>query len=250
METEAVGVEGVYSLQGAAKILAGFVPPVGPHDPEGPWEHHYTVCQLTGDGYAVGDVTLTKSAGGGGPVLGLRASRRLGWGARAVTEAVIRCRADRVSSVATWEWRTETRDATGRAVPGTRLKVVGGARRGLARWTIGGHTRSARITGPLASRWALVDAVQRLGGARGGLRGLDVLEGADHVLRRQTVRYRAAVRVRFPASGAEAGLRAFERHGPGYLPTVYWVDEHGRALFIVSGLEAYLWAPGQGGTGA
>jgi hypothetical protein len=38
-------------------------------------------------------------------------------------------------------------------------------------------------------------------------------------------------------------MQAYEQFGEGILPIVYWVDERGRLLFVLSGLIGYVLDP-------
>jgi len=40
--------------------------------------------------------------------------------------------------------------------------------------------------------------------------------------------------------GRDVRLHAYSQVGRGIVPWVYWVDEQGRLLFIVAGLEGYV----------
>jgi hypothetical protein len=35
-------------------------------------------------------------------------------------------------------------------------------------------------------------------------------------------------------------FKVFELTGDGVIPTVYWVDNHNRTVFVISGMEAYV----------
>ena len=59
----------------------------------------------------------------------------------------------------------------------------------------------------------------------------------DEVRHRQTLACRASEMV--PLKGEPRQLTAYEHLGEGVIPTVYWVDEAGRALFVVTGVEVF-----------
>ena len=108
-------------------------------------------------------------------------------------------------------------DAGGRAI----MLSVNGARIEVGRW-------SGSV--PLTTPWALLDTIPRLE------------ERCDIALLEDLERLREPVRVvpvggwRWPPSHADLGtLSGWCVHGPGLLPTYYWVDDAG-TVAIVSGL--------------
>ena len=111
----------------------------------------------------------------------------------------------------------------------------------------------------------LLDAVQRLPRAAFEPKRFTLLDDFDVVKANQTLAYRKTVevllggrrvqkqhweklekgRIRKTSWGREGDrpvrLHAYEHLGDAIVPEVYYVDDQGRLLFMVAGIEAYVW---------
>jgi hypothetical protein len=121
------------------------------------------------------------------------------------------------------------------------------------------------INGAFTLTWCLFDAVQRLngaamtpvrftlidrfhneikGGQRLGFRGAVTVDLGGKRVWREEKRELERGAIYRPVPGREDAvpttLLAYDHTGRGIVPTVYWVAEQGRLLFLLSGLFGYV----------
>jgi len=249
-----------------AAALAKFQPPEGAFAPGGGWTQRYGLYTIGQRSLArVGAVVLRRSAPDGGPVLRVDYRKQFPGVHTGVVEAEIR--SGRGGEWAPRSWRVVYQAATpqGKALAGTRVeksgRVVGDA------IEIRDATTTRRIPRPEAFtlNWLLFDAVQRLPRAAFEPKRFTLLDDFDVVKANHTLSYRKTVevllggrrvqkqrwetlekgRIRRASWGREGDrpvrLHAYDHLGDGIVPEVYYVDDAGRLLFVVAGIEAYVW---------
>ena len=270
MPPSETGPSGVFSLDAAAKALEGFQAPAGPFDPNAAWENVYSVLTLASLSQAVrahpvGKLTVRKTLASDDRIrLSIRDDRPLPGHWRRTTHGELVCSNDLLATPAEWTLRFETRDQAG-----DLLRELGGEKSGVLEpgsivLGAGDSHRRIAVRGAVTSSYSLFDAVQRA--ARGDLlpQQFTLLDHLDQVkpdhrlafrstevlrlgtrsvirqVRRPLERGVVLEPVRQLTGGTATTLHAYEQTGDGIIPIVYWVDDLGRLLFVVSGLEAYV----------
>ena len=150
----------------------------------------------------------------------------------------IRCRADALASPVSWRFSSETRRGGGAVLPRTPLEKSGKIAEERIVIAEEGKTRQITLGPDIAVNWALFDAVQRLKRETFEPIRFTMLDHFDQVKAGQVLSYRGAIEVAF--GGGTIRLHGFDELGEGIVPWVYWVDEQGRLLFAVSGIEGYI----------
>ena len=132
-------------------------------------------------------------------------------------------------------------------VEGTRIEQSATAVDGGVEIRGGASVRRLAVERPFAINWALFVAVGRLPREPFDPIRFTMLDHFDQVKPNQTLSYRESVDVLL--AGRPVRLHAYDHLGEGIVPWIDWVDDAGRLLFAVSGLEAYLldsFAPNKG----
>ena len=247
-----------FPLNMLAGALKQFRPPTGAFNPNGSWQLVWNVLSLAGAAYKVGGLKrapiglqgvvgrmqLRRSAGTKGHVrLELSYVKTGAKDASHVVEAKMWYPTDILPCPKRWELDAELRDATGRTVPHTKIHKE-------ATWADGeltirdkGHTRTRAVPDAWTINWVLFEAVGRLPKAKTKPIRFTLLDHFDQVKAEQTLAYRETTDLAL--GGQTIRVTAYEQTGRGVLPWVYWVDEAGRLLFVVAGLEAYVLTPGE-----
>ena len=228
------------------------VAPAGPFEPEGSWEQVFGI-HSTGTGSSrVGTLTLTRRTGDGpGVSLGVRHEKRLtgSTGARRggpanprrVLEAELQLpdARHRLSAPKAWSFQCRVFDAEGRVIPEASLKRRAIVQEGKLRLTTGeAPPRTVPLEGEYTVHWALFDAVARLPREPFEPIGFTLVDHFDQVKPGQTLVFRRAIDT--PIGGQSLRLFGFDQTGRGVMPWTYWVDQAGRAVVVVSGLETYM----------
>ena len=250
-----------FSLRVLSSVVDRVDAPAGDHDPLGEWCQKYAVYSLAVHQARVGEVEITRKVRPSwGAALEVRMNRSQPGGHRQKTMAEIHCAADELATPREWTVKSDFCTPDGVPLPGLSIRKEGRFLDGRVTLQPGGEIR---VEGPLAMNWGLFDAVQRLPSGGPDRLRFSLLDGFDQLKRNHVLSYekrvpveigageeyaeetevltRGAVHrtVRKRAAGKTIRLHAFDHVGDGILPWVYWVDDGGRLLFAVSGIEAY-----------
>jgi hypothetical protein len=234
--------EDLFTLNVIAPHLAGFHPPAGGHNPSGDWELRYrlyTLGAIAGPGGLAGSLLVRRKAKPGGDfVLAVDYRKQVPQQMTAAESGQIACREDALATPRNWAWSSQIVAADGKPVKYTELEKSATAADGAVEISDGPHRRRLSIDSPYAINWALFEAVGRL--AREPFEPLrfTLLDHFDQIKRSQTLAFRRTAEVALAERTVR--LHAYEHLGEGVVPWIYWVDDAGRLLFAVSGLEAYV----------
>lgn len=253
--TASLGV-GEFTLEIVAPHLQGFEPPTEPFDPRGDWQLAYGIYTLARRGARLGSLELTRRGLGNGTAsLTVDYEKAVPGNHRQKTVAEIVCRSDRLSTPVRWKFDSQITGPGGKTVESSRLSKSGHVRADHLEITDGRSAGRIALPKAYTVNWALFDAVMRL--PRGHFEPLrfTLFDHFDQVKPSQTLGYRktaevvlgprAAPKTKSGTPGRKpirkpVRLHAYDQLGEGIVPWVWWVDDHGRLLVAVSGLEAYL----------
>jgi hypothetical protein len=255
----------VFPLSVLTPVLGKFSPPYGAFEPAGSWMQKYGVYTIGQRGCArVGQVLLTRRPDGGGARLLVDYQKTASGGTNRLT-ADIRCRADALASPLSWECAVHTARPDGKRIPNTTFKQSAAVQRSGVALRDGETRRMLQVGPPLTLNWCLFDAVQSLSGEGMQPMQFTLLDDFDQVKPDQVLAPHGRVTLALGGSRAirhrveklekgtihrpvlerEGGrnvvLRQYSHTGRGVVPWVYYVDEAGRLLFAVGGIEAYVW---------
>ena len=262
---EPMELDNEFALDIIAPGLEGFEPPHGAFDPLGNWTIAYRVCTLTASCAKAGTLRLQRTVRNRRTaLLSLEYEKTGAGGARQRVTAGLACARDPLSTPRSWTYSSGIVDAEGNPLANMTLKKS--ARRRLRTISIhdGTHTEKLPLPPAYTVNWALFDAVQRLPRAPFAPLSFTMLDHFDQPKANQVLSYRKAVDVRLgwqrvkreqyvdlpkgrirktrwvKDGGRTVRLHAYDHVGEGIVPWVYWVDDQGRLLFVVAGLEAYV----------
>ena len=242
MATQPSPLDDQFTLNIVAGHLRGFQPPDRPHDPQADWQLAYGVYTLGGiqnHGGRTGSLTICRKASADrGAVLQVDYQKIVRPDFSQQVAAQIHCRGDALSTPLHWTFSSQILNPSGQPVEHTALKKTAVADGRRIEITDGRTRRSIPAPSAYTVNWALFDAVGRL--PRKELEPLrfTMLDHFDQLKPGQVLSYRKTADV--PLGDRPLRLHAYDHLGRGVVPWIYWVDDQGRLLFAVSGLEAYL----------
>ena len=244
MQTEITGPKGDFTLEFAAARLKDFKPPTAEFDPRGRWKLTYGVYTFaaikagTTPGGRTGSLTLFREPRDGGSVVEVDFEKHLIGGASQRVIARLVCRDDALATPSEWDYSSEFFDRAKDPLPAAGLEKSAKILEGRVEIDDGKYTQLIQIDGPFTINWALFEAVGRL--PRGPFAPLEftLLDHFDQVKGGQTLVYRKSLSMEL--GDRDVRLHAFDQLGRGIVPWVYWVDDSGRLLAAISGLEAYI----------
>ncbi len=233
-------VPDVFPLNTLGPVLRSFSPPAGPFDAAGSWEQNYAVYTMAGAPGRMASLRLRRTVGPGDAVtLDVRYEKAHIGGSQQTVGTLHLRGGDRLSTPSSWSFRSATFDVQRRPIEHTALKRSAVARDGRIEIRDAGQTRRLAVSGPFTLSWALLDAVGRLPGKKTEPARFTLIDHFDQLKPRHTLQFRKTADV--PVTGGKTlRLRAYDHLGEGIVPWVYWVDEAGRLLMAVSGLEGYV----------
>ena len=232
-----------YPLRSLVTTLRKHNPPAGPFDPAGSWDQTWTVCTLAGRATVarpVGSLTLRRRVNGKDATLEVAGVKQLGPGGRQQVAATLYGRADDpLATPDRWTFQIDVLDAAGKPVPHTQVRKRAAAEKGTITIRDTVETRRIAVAGPYTVNWCLFDAVQRLPRAKTKPLAFTLIDHFDEPKPETTIACRKPMTVAV-AGGRTIATHAYEQFGRGNVPWVYWVDEAGRLLYVVAGLEGYV----------
>ncbi|MEW6358606.1 MAG: hypothetical protein AB1696_19885 [Planctomycetota bacterium] len=257
-----------FTLNSITHHLMGFTPLGDAFNPSGDWELTYGVYSLgsvrRGPGGRTGTLRLRRQADADGATLTANYEKPQSGNTMHKLTAELRCRADALSTPTQWTLQSAAADADGRAVPITNLKKSAQVKDGAIVLTDGGRERRIQVPSAYTTNWSIFDAVQRLPRKAFEPIRFTLIDNLDQPKPNHTLSFRKSDDVllgekivqqpevaelekgritktrRAKTGGRAVRLHAYDHLGEGIVPEVYWVDNQGRLLFMVAGLEAYI----------
>lgn len=227
-----------FTLDSISAFAQNFRWPEGRFDPEGSLRSIYGVYTLAGSGGRAGRLQIRrKSISNDGFVLEMDYEKTLPGHIQHVT-AEMHCRRSELSTPTRWNFNSEIRRREGGILPHTKLKKSATAEDGRITIADTDHEEHIALESEWTVNWALFDAVQRLPRKKRDPIKFAMLDHFDQFKGNQRISYREKIDITL--GGRTTKLHRFDHLGEGIVPWVYWVDDRGRLLFAVSGLEAYI----------
>ena len=259
-----------FSLEFISARLVNFRIPEKAFDPNGDWDLNYGVYTFT---------ALRQGPTPGGLVGHMKLARKRinereaeisldyekdGPGTTQRVAGTIRCGTDALSTPSHWKYSAEVVDSEGKLYENSKISKRGHAGNGRIEIEDDCGTRRLSINGPFTINWAIWDAVMRLPRESTKPLCFTMLDHFDQLKYRQRLAFREAGvltlgqhrvkeesweelekgRIRQTrwnlVGGSDVTLHGFEQLGEGIVPWIYWTDDQGRLLFVVSGLEVYI----------
>jgi hypothetical protein len=92
----------------------------------------------------------------------------------------------------------------------------------------------------LAWKWGMIDLIPAM--AYGNIQslGFAVLDETDVIYQEQIAKFKMNASLSYQGSGDKIRFKVYDVTGTGVIPTVYWIDEFGRTVFVITGAEAYV----------
>ena len=238
------GVPADFPLNTIGTGVDRIAPPVGPFEAAGDWQQRWGVYSTAAKPSRVGALAVRRSvASGGRGLLDMRYEKLLS-GGRQTVAAKIHLRADSpLSTPDDWAFQVRVLDAENRTIESTQIRKSVRVEEGALIVEESGGRRRTADAGPFTLNWALFDAVGRLPRERFRPMAFTLIDHFDQVKpdHRLSFRTRAQIAIR----GRRVPLVAYDQVGRGAVPWVWWVDDQGRLLAAVSGLEVYLQEPAE-----
>ena len=231
-----------YPLRSLVTTLRTYKPPSGPFEPAGSWDQTWSVCTFAGrvaTARAVGSLTLHRRVSGRDAALEVAYDKMLSGGRQKIAAALYGRADDPLATPTEWTVQIDVLDAAGKPVPHTQVGKRAAVEKGTIAIRGAAETRRIAVAGPYTVNWCLFDAVQRLPREKTKPLAFTLIDHFDQPKPETTLAYRKPMTVAV-AGGRTIATHAYEQFGRGNVPWVYWVDEAGRLLLVVAGLEGYV----------
>jgi hypothetical protein len=226
-------------------LLRDYHPPIGAFDPSGHWLHRYRLYTVVNGDIPVPPVRGTLRIervpqAAGGATLNINYEKTSRYAGVHTLLATVVCAGDELSTPVKW---TATYTA---AAPAHPLKMSreqnesAVASDGTLNIKQGKVQKKLALPSAYTSNWALFDAVQRLARPGGAPIRFTLLDD-DAPKPDQVLVFYETVDLKDRWPGAPTlRVHGFLQIGDGTTPQVYWVDDRGELLFLVSGLNVFI----------
>ncbi len=227
------------------ELLRDYHPPGGAFDPSGHWLHQYRLYTVVNGDIPVPPVRGTLRIervpqAAGGATLNINYEKTSRYAGVHTFVATVVCAGDDLSTPMKW---TSTYTA---APPAHPLKMSlaqnesGVAIDGALNIKQGKVQKKLSLPSAYTSNWAIFDAVQRLARPGGAPLRFTLLDD-DAPKPDQVLAFYQTVDLKGRWPGApNLRVHGFLQIGDGTTPQVYWVDDRGELLFLVSGLNVHI----------
>ncbi len=226
-------------------VLRDYLPPSGPFDPAGRWFHQYRLYTVVNGDLHPPPVRGTLQIervpqAAGGAILKVNFEKTSRYAGVHTVQATVVCAGDDLSTPVKWN---STYTAAAPAHPlkmSLELQETGIARDRSIIIKRGSEQKRLLLESAYTSNWALFDAVQRLARQGGAARRFTLLDD-DAPKANQVLDFYQSVDLKDRWPGAPTlRVHGFLQIGDGIPPQVYWVDDRGELLFLISGLNAFV----------
>jgi hypothetical protein len=230
-------------------VLQDYIPPRGSFDPSGHWFHHYSLYTLVN----ARKLTLrTRRIGGqlsirrtpqaaGGAILEVKYEKTTQFAGMHTLVAKLVCAGEELATPVKWD-STYTMAAPAHPLKmSLELRETGIARDRSIFIERGTMQKKLLLSSPFTSSWSLFEAVQRLTRPGGPALRFTLLDAGDAPKPNQVLAFYQSADLKNRWPGAPTlRVHGFLQIGDGISPQVYWVDDRGELLFLLSGLDAYV----------
>lgn len=207
----------------------------------GDWEHVYRLYSLAPGVLAKkGHVTVQRRAGEQGEVsLHVRIEREAQSNTSYFVDTQLTCIHDTLCTPQHFTTANKMAAAyEASPLPFTAIEKQGLFQQGQLELRSGRQAIRFPLTVPYTFKWCLFDAVQQLADPNLDPIRFSLIDENDQIWPDQVLRFYR--RVSLENEHGTQTLTALEHVGPGVIPFVFWIDEQGRLLFVMTGIEAYV----------
>lgn len=230
-----------FALRGLKGLTMEYVPPsVGEFDPRRSWTQSYAMYWLIPRGaIKVGEVTLIRrTKGSSGFVLGVHPRRFSVSGFSQFVRAELHCKNNALASPVSWIFDSKlARNVHDRPYLQSGRRSTGIVRDGVLMVRDNFRTARTPLSGAYGSEWAIMEAVQRLPREHTPTMHYTLIKQFGTPEPSHSLGYRDQVTI--PLKDGPLKLHSYCDIGTAVIPTTYWVDEHGRLVFVCTGLQVY-----------
>ncbi len=223
------------------KALANFNPPSGEFNPDGEFSFSYKLLCMAGGGPGghAGNLSLKKESLSKNEALMEFDFTKNGVGCKQKSNAKIRFKTDHLDSPIKWKYGSKMVDMQGKLLKNSEIQKYGIAKKNLLEIICKNKKRKVKSQKPFALSWLLFDAVQKLQRKKFEPINFTLIDHFDQIKPDHQISFHGSIVIDIPKK-ENLKLHVYDQLGDGILPIVYFVDDAGRLLFVVSGIEVYI----------
>jgi hypothetical protein len=217
----------------ASQVFRRLTPPKGEFNPDGQWRHRYHDSSSHGLKRQQGELTIERQNNG---QLRIENYRDCSQGYRSHTLATLQCGADVLATPTAWEVETKVAKAPrDKAHLGSGLVKRARVTDGVLTLAAGRSRRTMALPGAYTCKWCLLAGVGRM--AEQGMAEITftLLDEYDEPLFEQRIAYHGEAEASM--RDGMIHLRMYQHTGTGTVPGIYYVDDAGRVLAYLAGMQ-------------
>jgi hypothetical protein len=230
-------------------VVQGGAPPAARFDPSGAWTHQYRIFTLIfgrkgpmpnqPDG---GVLTLRRTPqAAGGSILDVKLEKTSRYDGDHLLTTSIASAGDALATPLRWDSRFVAAPPSRPLAMSREIRETATLQNRTLDIEAGAARKRVELTGNFTTQWSLFDAVQRLPRQQGDALRFTLLDTGGVSKPNQVLAfYRTADLTGRWNSAPPIRVHGFIQIGTGIAPQVYWVDDRGELLFMISGLDVYI----------
>jgi hypothetical protein len=245
---EGINPAGEFSLLKLEKLLPDYLFPFVDKFSTGSFKSHYTLFNLYGNAAVkAGELSLSSVSEGIYQKFDFVSSRLANDGIKDrkqifkyVVSGDIQCKNDITLTPQKWNVSSGIFQEDGKAYGGTAITSIGKIISGEIQINTGSKIIRKNIDNKALSwKWGLIAVAQRMSEESINEIQFATLDEFDALYKNQKLKFQRKVALDC-GSGHILDFKVFHLTGDGVIPTVYWIDNQNRTVFVISGMEACL----------
>ena len=223
------------------KFLENYSPPSGKFNPDKEFSLSYKMLSMAGGGIGghAGDLSLHKKPLSKNEALMEFDFTKFGLGCRQIAKAKIRFKTNALNSPIKWKYESKMVDMQDITFKNSEVQKNGILKNNSGEIVCKNKKRKIKSKNTFALSWLLFDAVQNLPRKKFDPIKFTLIDHFDQIKPDNQISFHGSISINIPKK-ENLKLHVFDQLGDGIVPIVYYVDDSGMLLFVVSGIEAYV----------
>ncbi len=222
-------------------VLANFVPPDEKFNPDGEYSLSYKLLSMAGGGAGghAGDLSFHKNPISKNEAVMDLNYTKFGVSCKQKFTAEIRFKTNELDSPIKYKYESKLVDMKGKLFENSELSKFATLKNNSVEIVCKNKKRKTKSQNPFALSWLLFDAVQKLPRKKFDPLKFTLIDHFDQIKPDNRISFHGSIVIDIPKK-KNLKLHVYDQLGDGIVPIIYYVDDSGRLLFVVSGIEVYI----------
>ena len=223
------------------EVLANFVPPDEKFNSDGEYSLSYKLLSMAGGGAGghAGNLFFHKKPISKDEAVMDLSYTKFGVSCKQKSTAQIRFKTNELDSPVKYKYESKLVDMKGKLFGNSEVLKHGIIKNNSVEIVCKNKKRKTKSQNPFALSWLLFDAVQKLPRENFDPLKFTLIDHFDQIKPDNQISFHGSIVIDIPKK-EKLKLHVYDQLGDGIVPIVYYADNYGRLLFVVSGIEVYI----------